>query len=202
MLVRLHHDLGLQRLLVGIADARELLDLPGTRLPVEPLHVARLAHLERRSHVDLDKIAAQRPHPRPRRTVGADGCSDHHGAVPCHQVGDVADALDVRVAIFTREPQPLRQVRPHHVAVEHLDPLAEAPQPRRQRLCHRALPRPRQPGEPQDDAPIEALEGRVLAALLRQIHGWITFVRQPDTGRAPCTEEPPGASPSGPVSIC
>ena len=50
-------ELGVLRLLVGVGDAGELLDLAGAGLRVEALDVARLAVLERGGDEDLDEAA-------------------------------------------------------------------------------------------------------------------------------------------------
>ena len=54
-------DLGVERGLVGVVDAREALDLAGAGLGVEALDVAPLADLDRGVAVDLDEVAPGNP---------------------------------------------------------------------------------------------------------------------------------------------
>src|SRR3954451_47071 len=62
---RLDLELRSIRGLVGIRDARELLDLSRSRLRIEAFRIAALAFLERRSDVDLDeRRLALDEHPR------------------------------------------------------------------------------------------------------------------------------------------
>ena len=51
-------ELGRERLLVGIGDAGEALDLAGAGLLVEPLDVAALALLDGGAHMDLNEAPA------------------------------------------------------------------------------------------------------------------------------------------------
>src|SRR5262249_51103627 len=55
--LRVEHELGARRRLVGRRDPRELRYLPRARLLVQALHVAALAGLHTRLDVDLDEVA-------------------------------------------------------------------------------------------------------------------------------------------------
>ena len=69
-----------------------------------------------------------------------------------HQAGDVADAVDVRVAVLRAEAQALREVGPDLVAVEDRDVAAVLGQPLDEGVRDRALSRARQAGEPDRQA--------------------------------------------------
>src|ERR1043166_56056 len=53
------HDFGVVRGLVGVVNAREVLDLPLARLAVHALRVARLAHVERRSEEHTSELQSR-----------------------------------------------------------------------------------------------------------------------------------------------
>ena len=61
------------------------------------------------------------------------------------QAGDVADAVDVGVAVFLAEAEALRQVGADLVAVEHRDVAAELGQPLDQGVATVLLPEPERP---------------------------------------------------------
>src|SRR4051812_16319463 len=129
------------RRLVRVVDAREVLYLPLARLPVHALHVARLAHVERRVDEDFDEAVAadQRAALVARRAVRADGRAKNGAAVPRDLRRDEAYAAYVRVAVFLAEAQPLREVRAYHVAVKHRDSPAVLQELDRENLGGRRL---------------------------------------------------------------
>src|ERR1043165_968884 len=98
-------DLGVERRLVRVVDAREVLDLPLARAPVHALHVAPLTLLERRVNEDLyeEVCPDQEAAFVAGRAVRADGGADDRPAVPYYLRSDEADATDVRVAVFLAE---------------------------------------------------------------------------------------------------
>src|SRR5438876_761298 len=69
------------------------------------------------------------PHLAPHRAVRRDQRAQHDHTVAGEEVGDEADPAHVLVPVGAGEPEPLRQVRAHDVAVEHLDPPALVEQP-------------------------------------------------------------------------
>src|SRR6266850_725861 len=151
-LARVHHDLGLQRLLVGIADAGEVLDDPLARLLVEALRVARLDHVERRldEHLDEGRVTLLADLVADL-AIGRDRGRDRRDAVAREHVGDVSDATDVRVAVFLGEAEALREVLAHFVAVEDLDATSLRLQDRREVRRERALARTGESREPEDE---------------------------------------------------
>lgn len=127
VLVRLDGNLRLQRLLVGRRDARKLLDLARARLLVQALGIALLGDLERHVDKDLDKgnglvavlrlgvqLAGEIAVGAVRRDEGGDGDGGRVG----EQLGHLADAADVLVAVLFREAQVLVEPEAHVVAVE------------------------------------------------------------------------------------
>src|SRR5436190_6435538 len=143
------HELCGQRLFVGVRHAGELRDFSGQGSGVQPLRVAADALVERGLHIHLDERADLFAHLVADRAVGRDRGRDHRHAVPREQLRDVADAADVGVAVFAREPEALGEVLAHLVAVEDFDGDAATTQ-----LCahggrERGLARAGQPGEPQ-----------------------------------------------------
>src|SRR5947209_7240080 len=150
--LRVDHELRGHRLLVGVRHAGELGDLAGQRPAVQPLGVAADALVERGLHVHLDERTDLLAHLVANRAVGRDRGRDHRHAVPREQLGDVADATDVGVAVLPREPQALGQVLAHLVPVEHFDRDAAAAQLRAHRGGERGFARAGQSGEPQREA--------------------------------------------------
>src|SRR5262249_59349598 len=106
---------------IRVIDAGESRDFAAPGLGVHALAVAAFADLERRVDVHLHEPlrADHVPHLVPRGAVGADGRHHGHAAVGDDFGGDEADATDVRVTVFLAESEALREMRPHHVAVEH-----------------------------------------------------------------------------------
>src|SRR5438034_7988614 len=155
MLLRVDHELGVHRLLVGIGDARELRDLAPEGLLVEPLHVTPRALVDRGLYVHLDEGAngldpiARQP---ARGRVGGDRGRDYRAALARDPGGHPADALDVRVTVLLREAEALRQVHPHVVPVEVLDDEAAPVELRPDEVRDRGLPRAGEPGEPEREA--------------------------------------------------
>src|SRR5262249_52289801 len=117
---RVELELRLLRHLVRIVDAREPLEDARARLRIQTLAVARLANLERRRDVDLDEAAERLDHlahDLARRGIGRDRRADRDAAVLGDLARDVADTLDVEIAVLLREPELARQVLAHEIAV-------------------------------------------------------------------------------------
>lgn len=122
-------DLGVQGLLVGGGDARELLDLAGPRLLVEPLGVAFLGHVDRDVNEDFDEgnglgggalgdLLVQVPGDLAVLPVGRDKGGDGDGGRVGEELGDLADAADVLVAVGLGKAEVLVQAEAHVVTVE------------------------------------------------------------------------------------
>src|SRR5919112_3556195 len=56
--------------LIGIVDPGEVLNFPAPSARIQPFHIAPLAFLQRRCHIDLHKPGAQPPNEIPRLPVG------------------------------------------------------------------------------------------------------------------------------------
>ena len=129
LLLGVEHQLGGERLLVGVRDPGERLDLAGAGALVEALHVAALALLDRRPHVDLDEALAH-----PGAGVVAGSPEGRHGrherdhAVAGEQVRHQGDPVHVLVAVLAREAEAGAEVLAHVVAVEHLHAVAAVAQ--------------------------------------------------------------------------
>jgi hypothetical protein len=83
--------------------------------------------------------------------VGADGGRDRARARAGDELGDETDAADVRIAIFLREAEPFREVRPHFVAVERFDVQAAPRDLSREHGAQSGLSRTGQPRKPNDE---------------------------------------------------
>ena len=146
-------ELRRERLLVGVGDAGEALDLARARALVEALHVAPLALLDRGAHEHLDEALA---HPGARLVarspVGRDRGDERDHAVAREQVGHEGDAAHVHVAVLAREAEAGAEVLAHVVAVQHLDPVAAVAQLAGGEPADRRLARARQAGQPEADA--------------------------------------------------
>src|SRR5882672_289735 len=152
LLAGVHGHLGIERVLVRVADARELLDDAGAGLLVETLGVALLDHFERRLDVHLDERGAGLlAHFVADVAVGRDRGRDRDHAIAREHVGDETDAADVGVAVFLRKAQALREVLAHFVAVEDFDLLAAVAEDRSEVFGQRALARARETGEPESE---------------------------------------------------
>ena len=124
LLVRVDDDLGVERLLVRVRDAGKLGDFAAQRPLVEALDIAadqlvqRAAdeHLDERADVGADLVADG--------PVRRDGRDDHGDVVAGQQLRHEPDPPNVGVAVLAAEAEPLREVGPYDVAVEHLDALA------------------------------------------------------------------------------
>jgi hypothetical protein len=101
---------GVQRRLVGVADAGELLDLAAAGLGVHAFHVTVLADRERGVDEDLDELvlAHHPPHRFTRTSVRGDGGADDGAARGGRLHRDEADPQDVGVAVFAAEAESLR----------------------------------------------------------------------------------------------
>ncbi len=114
-------DLGMKRRFVGIADAGEMGYVAGARFAVKTLHVAVLAHGERRVNVNLDEVGDARAHLvtgcAKRRYRGHDNID----AVAREQLRDEADTPDIFVTVGAAESQVPAEHSPDVVAVEHFD---------------------------------------------------------------------------------
>src|SRR5713101_2669973 len=73
-------------------------------------------------------------------------------AVARQKPTDIADTPDIGVAVFLGKPEPLREIGPHLVAVEHLDIMAAAAQFRRCHCRQRRFACARQAREPERKA--------------------------------------------------
>lgn len=174
-LVGLDGDFRAGRLLVGSADAGELLDLAGAGLLVEALGVALLSHLEGHIDVDLDKrnglvaVLARLRMQRPGQiTVGAvrrDEGGDCDGGGVGEQLGDLADAADVLVAVLLGEAQVLVEAEADVVAVEAVGDQAEVQQVLLERGGDGGLARRREARQPDREA---ALAARLVALAARE----------------------------------
>src|SRR3989338_1802844 len=124
LLSGIHHNFCFQWRLVRVRDAGEVLELAGQRLLVEPFDIPPGQLLDRALHVHFDELADLLTVVVANLAVGRDRRADGHDPVARQQLADIADALDVRVAVLLAEPQPLAEVREDLIAVEnfHLEP--------------------------------------------------------------------------------
>lgn len=121
-------DLGLGRLLVRCRDACEVLDLTSASLLVQALGVTLLGDLERDVDKDLDEgnglifaaggLAVQVTGEVAVRPVGGDEGGDGNGGRVSEELGDLADAADVLVAVLFAEAEVLVEAEADVVAVE------------------------------------------------------------------------------------
>ena len=148
---RVRNYLGVVGVLVRVVDARKMRDLARERLRVEALDVPARALFERRLDPDLDErplFLDERPDAPSRRVVGRNRRDHDSRPVTRQPGGDPADPLDVRVSVLVREAEALREMRAHHVAVEHLDVRAAPLELRREGATDRRLAGSRKPGQP------------------------------------------------------
>src|SRR5262249_15181977 len=121
-LAGVERDLGIEWGLVGVINAGEALDLSGAGLGVEALDVALFADVDRGVAEDLDEVPpGELAGVLAGPAVGADHGAEGGAAVLGDEAGDVADTVDVLVAVFLAEAQPLRQMGPDLVAVQERD---------------------------------------------------------------------------------
>ena len=153
---RVDHQVGVARLLVRVGDSGEGADDPGPCLGVQPLAVARLAHLERRRDMHQNEVAYlgdHPPHPGAGRRVGGDRRADRDTAVPGDLGRHEPDAGNVQVPVFPGERESGREQPPHQVAVEQRHrPVAALEQRVAQVPGEGRFPRSGQPGAEHDHA--------------------------------------------------
>src|SRR5690606_33192777 len=97
--------------------------------------------------------------------VGGNGGGDHDDAVLGQQFGHVRDPFHVRVPVCAAEAEPLAQMLPHLVAVQHLYRIAPALQLSRQSRGNGRLPGAGQAGKPDDETSLTAHAGSSSCAL-------------------------------------
>ena len=156
-------DLGIERRLIGIVNAREAHGLAvgdgRAGLGVHPLDVALLADVDRSAAIDFDEVSLRHLAGLVAdRAIRADDRAKRGPAVLGDQAGDITDAPDVGVAVFLAEAEALGQVSADLVAVQERAIAAELGEPLDGRVRDGALARTRKAGEP---------EGHPLAELGR-----------------------------------
>lgn len=175
VLVRLDGDLGVGRLLVGGGDAGEVLDLAGPGLLVQALGVALLGDLDGDVDEDLDKgnglvvaalgrglgvqLAGEVAVGAVRGNEGGDGDGGGVG----EELGYLADAADVLVAVLLGEAQVLVEAEADVVAVEAVGRHAEVQQVLLEGRGHGRLARGREARQPDGQAALLAERVALLA---------------------------------------
>src|SRR5208283_3667620 len=102
----------------GVVHARHLLDLPGTGLLVEPLHVAALALLDRGVDIDLDEPSDLLPGMRARGPIRRDQRDDWDRPVPREDLGDERHTAGVGLTVLAVEAQVRAEAAPDLVPVQ------------------------------------------------------------------------------------
>src|SRR2546425_8572913 len=144
-------DLRMKRLLIRVADAGEVGDLAGDRLAIKAFGVALDQRVERRPHEHLDEAGRLAPQLVAHLAIRRDRGRDGYAAAACDQPCHVADAPDVRVAVFFGEAETLGEMRADLVAVEQLGVAPAMSQLGLQRGRDGRFARAREPGEPHDE---------------------------------------------------
>src|SRR5262249_384448 len=148
--IGVHDDLRLHGRLVRSGHTGKLGDLARTRLLVVSLGVAALAFLQRAVDEDFDELAVA--HDTPRLVAigalrGDEGRHIDHAGM-CEELGNLADAPDVLIAVRGREAQVLVQAMTHIVAIQHVGVHAALPQRLFERYGERRFARSRQASHP------------------------------------------------------
>src|SRR5512132_2443894 len=191
MLLGVDPQLRLARLLVGIRDARELLDLAPKRLLVEALDVAARALLDRCRHIDLHErtvLFDQLAHMAPRFLVRRDRRDEHRPAVTRQPGGDPADPLDVRVAVLLREAEALREVRADDVAVQVFDHVTAALELGADDLRDRRLAGARKPRKPEGETVAQFVSFASIG-----VSRWMPHSSLSEPAQRPARSSSPGA---------
>jgi hypothetical protein len=180
VLVGLDGDFGVEGLLIGGGDAGKVLDLAETGLLVEALGVTSLGDLEGHVDVDLDKgdglvvaasgLLVQVTGEVTVCPVGGDEGGDGDGGGVSKELGDLANATDVLVAVLLREAEVLVEAEADVVAVEAVGGDAEVEEVLLERGGDGGLARGGEAGQPDGEA---ALAGELVALTARE-------------GRVPC----------------
>ena len=109
------------RRFVRVRDAGEFLDLSLSGQLVKTFAVAPFAFLDRGSDVNLDEGTAMfhhfAHHPAGGR-VGGNGRTDGNAAILGDLGRDIADPLDIDIAVFLGKAKFGRQVLAHHIPVQ------------------------------------------------------------------------------------
>lgn len=175
VLVRLDRNLGVQRLLIRCRDASELLDLASAGLLVKALGVALLSNLEGHVDEDLDEgdglvavlvgLGVQLARKVAVSAVGRDEGGDGDGGRVGEELGDLADAADVLVAVGLGEAQVLVEAEAHVVAVEAVGGEAQVQEVLLERGGHGGLAGGGEAGQPDCEA---ALAAQLVALAARE----------------------------------
>ena len=132
------------------AHARELLDFAPARLGIQALHVALLAHFQRRGHVHFQKVF--RPDDTgshaPQRVVRTDESGKRDDARVHEQLAHLGDAPDVLHPVRLREAQVIVDAAADIVAVQNAAKQAAPLQLALHGDGHSALARSAQAREP------------------------------------------------------
>ena len=138
--VSLYYDFRMEWWFIGIRDAGEFFDLTSQGFLVQTLHVAGDQGVKRAFDVHLDEVADPAAHLVTDGPVRRNGCSDRYCPIAGQQMGNVADAADVGVAVLSAESQSFTQVGTHLISVEDLDLLAQGLEPGSNRVGDGRLP--------------------------------------------------------------
>ena len=145
-------EVGRGRRLVWIVDAREVVEPARIGLGVHALGITFGARLERGVDEDLDELQAVGDvlltHQSPDRLVGRHERDDRHRAGVGKQAREVADSLDIAVAVGPGEPEIAADPSPQLVAVEQVGTPALLEQAQLERRSDRRLASARESGEP------------------------------------------------------
>lgn len=167
LLVGTDVDLGVKGLLVGGSDAGEFLNLTGPRLLVEPLGIAFLGHVDWNVDEDFDEgdgldgsalgdLLVQVPGDLAVLPVGRDKGGDGNGGGVGEELGNLADAADVLVAVGLGKAEVLVQAEAHVVAVEAVGGESKVQEVLLKRRGDGGFSRGREPREPDREALLAA----------------------------------------------
>src|SRR5690606_37812025 len=142
-------------------------------LLVEALGIARLADLERRVDEDLDEAPLREDGPRHVAVLAVrrDEGGEHDGAGVDEELGHLAGAADVLLAVFGREAEVAVEAVAHVVAVEHVVEDAALDEALLHAMRHGALAGAAEPRHPDHHASVAVGTGAILAVDLADVPG-------------------------------
>mmetsp|Transcript_28641 Transcript_28641/g.80666 ORF Transcript_28641/g.80666 Transcript_28641/m.80666 type:complete len:229 (-) Transcript_28641:136-822(-) len=146
-----HSDLWVQRLLIGVINTCEPLDLARTSGFVQPLGITGLANLDGDLHENLNEVLVSQPGPDIVTvcTVRRDEADQGDSAILSEQLGNLANAADVLLSVLRSEAQVLVEPMANVVAVQIDCELAQFGKGVLEGARDGAFTAARKPGEPE-----------------------------------------------------
>src|SRR6185312_7047104 len=150
--IRIDNHARIERRLVRIGNAGEVIDLARERALVKALGITARQDFNGALDIDFQKSFDRRARLIAGAAIWGD-CGDNNGhTVARQQSGNEADPADVGVAVIAAETESLRKMLADDVAIEQLHARPALTQPGNEAFGQRRLARAGESGEPDREA--------------------------------------------------